>query len=195
VFSIDGNAIGKQLATVANAVSFHVDTARLPVGKHTGVLELQLKKLSPGVENLRRTVVLEVTPITVSVKVTFTGDAIKGFDLAKQNNATEDIRNSIQKGIQNSNIPIIIDETGKYTFEVSARMKSYPSSEIVSCTTLTITLLDVQRRQVGNRLTLKERKESDMSIDLIFYKWLASDISGSTDYFNSLFEVLNISLK
>jgi hypothetical protein len=169
-------------------------------GTYVVHLELLLNEIAPLIrQNPGGSFTLEVTPITASVKVTFTGDAIKGFDFAKQNSATEDIRNSIQKGIQNSNIPIIIDETGKYTFEVSARMKSYPTSGLVSCTTLTITLLDDRRKMVKNFTRNEEGlgKEYDRDIDRIFRDLIAPDISGSgwTDYFNSLFEVLNISLK
>jgi hypothetical protein len=58
-----GSVREAQSLTLANAVNFHVDTAHLPVGKSTGVFELQLDKLSPGMVNVRRTVVLEVTPL------------------------------------------------------------------------------------------------------------------------------------
>jgi hypothetical protein len=52
-----------QSVTVAGAAHFQVDTARLPAGKYTGVLELQMQKLSPGLENIRKTVVFEITPL------------------------------------------------------------------------------------------------------------------------------------
>jgi hypothetical protein len=58
-----GNEREVQSITVGNTVRFHIDTARLPAGTQTGLLELQMQKLSPGIENVRLTVSFEVTPL------------------------------------------------------------------------------------------------------------------------------------
>jgi hypothetical protein len=51
----------EQSVNVGDKVRFRIDLTRLSPGKHTCVLELQMKKISPGIENVRRSVTFEIT--------------------------------------------------------------------------------------------------------------------------------------
>jgi hypothetical protein len=50
-----------QSVNVGDKVHFRIDPTRLSPGKHTGVLELQMKKISLGIENVRRSITFEIT--------------------------------------------------------------------------------------------------------------------------------------
>ncbi|MDR3302584.1 MAG: porin family protein [Spirochaetaceae bacterium] len=51
----------EQSVHVGGTVRFRIKPARLSPGMHSGVLELQIKKIAPGVENLRRDITFEIT--------------------------------------------------------------------------------------------------------------------------------------
>jgi hypothetical protein len=55
-----------QSAHVGDTVYFRINPARLSPGKHTGILELQMEKIAPGVENVGRNITFVITKDQVS---------------------------------------------------------------------------------------------------------------------------------
>jgi hypothetical protein len=127
-----------QSVTAAGAARFQVDTAHLPAGKYTGVLELQMQKLSPGIENVRQSVVFEVLPIPpYPAIVEFKGENIS---LAEKNKIIQGLRDGLDKYHVPIQIPVSQKETAgqiqnRYTFIVSMTEPVLPESgnRLITC--------------------------------------------------------------
>jgi hypothetical protein len=55
-----------QSVNVGDTIRFRIDAMRLSPKNYTGILELQMKKIAPGIENVRRNITFDITKDQVS---------------------------------------------------------------------------------------------------------------------------------
>ena len=122
---------------------------------------------------------LEVTTITASLQVDFSGGLPENFGAAEQNRARETLRQALQQGIQQYNLPITLGADGEYQFTVSASMQKLPA-----LTRCSVTLVFGNGAQPLAQS--KSRNLGDKDLNLLFGRFIREAIVNDKEFFMSL---------
>jgi hypothetical protein len=180
----------KYTVTADNSFAVQIYTAKLEPGRYTVTLELLLKDISAQIgKNIQGGFSFEVTPISASCTVDFTGDEIDKFGINEQSYAKEKVSNSIQKGLNDNKIPISIMENGNDIFAVKVDMTNTSSGNIRA--DVNIKLLH-NGHPVGDQL---EFVKADTDIKLLFDRRVSDYISANKEFYDSINEALNVPAK
>jgi hypothetical protein len=182
----DGNNIMQETLRAVgqdNSFSAYLQTEKLAVGNYNIALELLVNEIAPSIrQNPSSGFSFEVTPITASLVVAFTGDDINESDRIY---AKEKLSNSIQKGLHDNKIPISIMENGKYIFDIKVYM-TIRSNGTISAKGSIALLRD--GHPVGKTL---EFNKTDSKIEVLFDTFLYKYISADKEFYNSINGALN----